>query len=226
MKKILVVVPHPDDETLGCGGTLLRHKEAGDEIHWLIVTGITEKSGFLPERVLRENREIEAVASSYGFASVHNLQFIPARLDVVPMADLIINIGNVFSNVKPTTIYLPFSGDVHTDHAVVFDAVSSCSKWFRYDSIQSICAYETLSETDFFINPDRNCFRPNLFVDISGYLEKKIEIMKIYASELGEFPFPRSEKAIRALAIVRGAAAGCNAAEAFMVLKEIVRGIT
>ena len=97
----------------------------------------------------------------------------------------------------------------------------ACTKCFRFHSIKRILAYETISETDFGMNPSYNTFRPNVYIDISKYLEMKLEIMRIYASELGDFPFPRSEKAIRALAALRGAAAGCEAAEAFMLLKEI-----
>ena len=84
MKKIIVIAPHPDDETLGCGGTLLRHKAEGDEIHWLIVTTITENSSYEKEFVKLRQQEIERVASAYGFSSVHQSHFMTAELDLVP----------------------------------------------------------------------------------------------------------------------------------------------
>jgi LmbE family N-acetylglucosaminyl deacetylase len=102
---------------------------------------------------------------------------------------------------------------------VVFDAVASCTKWFRYPSINRILAYETLSETDFGLSTEQ-AFRPNVFVDIESFLDRKLQAMEVYKSEMGEFPFPRSREAIRALAAVRGAASGFKAAEAFELLRE------
>jgi len=124
--------------------------------------------------------------------------------------------------LEPDTIYLPYRGDVHSDHAEVFDAVAACTKPFRYPSVMRVRAYETLSETEFSINPNDGGFKPNLWVDISCYIDKKVEIMKVYKGELGDHPFPRSEQNIRALATYRGAAAGVSAAEAFMSVKEIL----
>ncbi len=88
--------------------------------------------------------------------------------------------------------------------------------------MEKVLTYETLSETDFSIDPDANGFKPNIYINISGFLEEKISVMNIYASEISEFPFPRSEKAIRSLAYLRGAASGYEEAEAFMLLKERV----
>lgn len=93
------------------------------------------------------------------------------------------------------------------------------TKWFRYPSVKRILAYETLSETDFGLGTDLG-FRPNIFINIENYLEDKLRAMDIYASELGRFPFPRSDEAIRALATLRGAASGFQAAEAFELLRE------
>lgn len=220
MSKVLVVAPHPDDETLGCGGTLLKHKEQGDEIHWLICTHIHQQYGYALDRVVQRELEIEKVKSLYGFTSLTHLKYPTSRLDTIPMTELVETIGNVFREIQPEIIYLPYRGDVHTDHAVVFDAVISCTKWFRYPFVKKVLAYETLSETEFGLNPDLSGFRPNVFVDISDYLDRKLEIMSVFASEMGEFPFPRSKKAIRSLAYVRGASAGYQVAEAFMLLKE------
>lgn len=217
-KQIVIVAPHPDDETLGCGGTILRHSAEGDAVHWLIATTLPVGNDAFRKR----KSEIDEVAHRYGFSSVHNLSFPTTNLDTIAMGELISGISAVFSKVVPDTVYVPYRGDIHTDHAIVFDAVASSTKCFRLNSVKRILAYETLSETDYGINPDLNGFRPNVFVDISGYLETKIEIMRLYSGELADFPFPRSEQAMRCLAALRGAAAGCQAAEAFMLLKEII----
>lgn len=221
MSKVLVVAPHPDDETLGCGGTLLKHKSQGDEIVWLIITDILESEGFSIQRIATRNQEIQKVTNLYGYDEVYRLSFPTTKLDVFPLGQIIESVGTVIRKESPDIIYLPYHRDVHTDHKIVFDAVISCTKWFRYSSIKRILCYETLSETDFGINPDYNGFRPNVFVNIEDFIDKKIDIMKIYESELGKLPFPRSEQAIEALAMLRGAASGYKAAEAFMLLKEI-----
>ncbi len=219
MKKTLVVAPHPDDETLGCGGTIVKHRAARDAVHWIIVTHVSDEM-FYMKKNCPQQEEIDKVAARYGFGKVHNLKLPISQLDLVPMADLIGSLSDVIREVQPEVLYVPYRGDIHTDHRIVFDAVASCTKWFRNESIRRVLAYETLSETDFGLNPDIKGFRPNVFVDITEYLETKVDILQIYKSEVSDFPFPRSEQAIRALAQLRGAAAGYKAAEAFMLLKE------
>lgn len=221
MSKVLVVAPHPDDETLGCGGTLLRHVANGDEIHWLIVTCISEDLGFSLERIAIRESEISKVEGMYPFKSVQQIGLPTTKLDTIPLSEIVTKIGHAINVIKPDLIYTPYRGDVHSDHAVVFDSVMACSKWFRYPFVKRILVYETLSETDFGINPDNNGFRPNVFVNIDSHVDKKIEIMSIFKSELGNFPYPRSEHAIRSLASVRGASSGFTSAECFMSLKEV-----
>jgi LmbE family N-acetylglucosaminyl deacetylase len=220
--RVIVVAPHPDDETLGAGGALLRHRDLGDEVHWLIVTQMEEPLGFSVERIDKRKKEIEKVAAAYRFAQVHQAKLPTTQLDTLPVSTVVSQISGIFQEVKPTVVYLPFSGDVHSDHRVVSDAVLACCKWFRYPSIKRVLAYETLSETDQDFSHGGSGFKPNCYVNISKYLDKKIEIMSVYEGELGEFPFPRSERALRALAEFRGVQVGYQAAEAFLLLKECV----
>jgi LmbE family N-acetylglucosaminyl deacetylase len=219
-KSVMVISPHPDDETLGCGGALLRHIANGDMVYWLIITALHQDLGVSITREAEREAEIRAVKEAYGFRDLFNLGLPTTRLDVLPMSDIVNAIGRIFTRVKPEIIYLPHGGDVHTDHRIVFNAASSCMKWFRFPSIRRALSYETLSETEFTTHQDYRIFKPVVFVDISAYLERKIEIMNIYKSEVGEHPFPRSDKAIRSLAFVRGATSGYPAAEAFVLLRE------
>lgn len=221
MNTVLVVAPHPDDETLGCGGTLLRHIANGDAVHWLIVTDMRTEHGFPDAQISLRQAQIRKVAMAFGFRKVHNLGFPPTKLDRLAIGDLVSSIGEVVKETSPAAVYLPFRGDVHTDHAFVFDAAVSCTKWFRYPSIRRVLCYETLSETEFGVNPEGTKFTPNSFVDITPYIDRKIEIAHMYEGEIGEFPFPRSTEAMRALAQMRGAVCGCHAAESFMILREI-----
>lgn len=219
---VLVIAVHPDDETLGCGGTLLKHKANGDAVHWLIVTSIQEQYGFTASVVEARRQEMEAVSSMYGFDEVHDLDFPTMQLDNIPFSSLISSISDVFRQVEPNIVYLPFKSDVHTDHQIAFKAAYSCTKTFRYPSIKKIVMMETLSETEFTPSTKEDSFIPNMFVDITDFIEPKIEIINIYKSEMGTHPFPRSEMNIRALATFRGATAGCEYAESFMILKEII----
>lgn len=221
MSCVMIVAPHPDDETLGCGGTILRSLEAGDDVHWVIVTEKSEASGASAEAISRRNDEINTVSNMYGFTAVHRLGLPESKVDARPFAEIVGEMGRIIGDVQPQHLYLPYPGDIHSDHRVTFEAAASCTKWFRYPSITRVLAYETLSETDFSLDPN-NSFRPGTFVNIASFLEKKIDILNIYHSELGEFPFPRSIEAVRSLAGVRGAAAGCRAAEAFMLLREVI----
>jgi LmbE family N-acetylglucosaminyl deacetylase len=222
MSRVLVVAPHPDDETLGCGGTLLRHRNDGDEIHWMIMTRISESAGYSKESVESRKNEIADVAKTYGFSSIHQAKFETTTLDTIAKRELVEEVSSVMNSVKPEIIYVPYRNDVHSDHKVIFDVVAACTKSFRYPFIRKVRAYETLSETEFGITPESSGFRPNLWIDITEHLEKKIMIMKKYKGEMGKHPFPRSERNINALATIRGATAGVEAAEAFLSLKEII----
>lgn len=216
--KALVIAVHPDDETLGCGGTLFKHKANGDEVHWLICTIINESHSYYKQR----EKELKQVSNAYGFKSVHNLRLKTMQVDEYSMSELIGAISKVINEVQPNIIYLPFKGDVHSDHRKIFEAAYSCTKSFRYPFIKKIYMMETLSETEFAPSTKEDSFIPNVFVDISDFMDKKIEIMKIYESEIAPHPFPRSERNLRALATLRGATCRCDYAESFVLLKEII----
>ena len=215
--KVLVLAVHPDDETLGCGGTLLKHKDNNDQIHLLIATSIDETHDYYEKR----EREIEQISKLYDFNSVHNLRLKTMRVDEYIMSELVVKISNLINSIKPNIIYLPFLHDVHSDHRKIFEAAFSCTKSFRYPFLKKIYMMETLSETEFVPNLIHYSFCPNVFVDITKYIDKKIEIMNVYQSEIDKHPFPRSKKNIKALATYRGASCGSEYAESFMLLKEI-----
>ena len=113
---------------------------------------------------------------------------------------------------------MPYLNDIHSDHQIIARAMNTFSKWFRYPYIKRFLVYETLSETNFnFVNTN---FEPNLFVDISNEMKKKLNILKIYRSEISTHPFPRSQKSVESLAIIRGSSSGYNYAEAFKIIIE------
>ena len=222
MNSILVIAPHPDDETLGCGGTLLKHKARGDKIHWLIGTEINKELGYSKEQIKLRKKEIGKVSSLFKFDSINFLGLTSTKVDEYKLSEIIKKISKIITKTQPNTIYLPFKGDVHSDHRIIFNAAYSCTKSFRYPFVKKIYMMETLSETEFSPSTKEDSFIPNIFVDISAFLEKKIDIMSIFKSEMGSPPFPRSKETIRALATVRGSTVNCLYAESFMLLKEIL----
>lgn len=221
MSSVLVVAVHLDDETLGCGGSLLRHRAQGEDIHWLLVTEPTSALGYDAQRLEERERKLQQAGGMYGFASIHRLGFPAARLDLTPQSELVEAMAAVFADVRPSTVYLPFAHDVHTDHRIAFDAGYGAAKSFRAPYLKRMLMMETVSETD-FVPPLRGAtFAPNVFIDVTEHFDRKLEIMSVYSDELGAHPFPRSVEHLRALAVHRGAAAGCTLAEAFVLLKEI-----
>ena len=250
MDDILVLAIHPDDETLGAGGTLLRHKAEGQRLHWLIVTSmyyrdqegrrvtISHKGQItllpegcrLPENaplfneksVAQRAQEILSVSLAYNFDSITEL-FIPTAT----VADqdeifLITKASEAVERIRPNTVYLPFHGDIHGDHRAAFSTLYSCVKSFRYPFIRNVYMMETISETEYAMPIPGFQFAPNRFVCIDEWFEKKISICKIFASEMSKLPMPRSEECIRAQALIRGSFAQYRYAEAFMVVREIV----
>ena len=137
------------------------------------------------------------------------------------LLSLVPEISKIFSEVEPEIIYTLNRSDAHSDHRVLFDAVAACTKSFRYPYIKQVLMYECISETEFAPILAEKAFLPNYFVDITDFLDTKLDIMKIFESELGEHPFPRSLDNIKALAHFRGASVGVKYAEAFQLLKYI-----
>ena len=217
---VLVVAPHPDDETLGCGGTLLKHKNNGDKIYWMIVTNIQTGSGWSDAIVRKRQQEIDDVSNMYGFEHKFKLDFPTTELDAIPYKDLINRIMPVIQEVRPTIVYVPNRSDIHTDHQITFKAVTSCCKNFRTPFMNKILMYECLSETEFAPPLREDVFVPNVFVDISPFFCRKIEIFKVYESEIMDSTLPRSIESISSLACYRGSHIGRQYAEAFCLLFE------
>jgi LmbE family N-acetylglucosaminyl deacetylase len=218
MKNILVISAHPDDEVLGLGGTLLKHSHNGDKLYWVIVTNISTKDGFLEKNVEKRQKEIEIINNKIGFTKYFKLDFPTMKLDTTSLVELIPILSEIVSEIKPEIIYTMNRSDAHSDHRIVFDAILTCTKSFRYPSVKQFIMYETLSETEFAPAIAEKHFVPNYFVDISDYMNEKIDLLRIYSSELGEHPFPRSMRNIKALATYRGAFAGVEYAEAFQIV--------
>ncbi len=223
MKRVLVVAPHPDDETLGCGGTIAKLTRAGHEVYWAIVTRMPE--GIYPaEAIERREIEIQKVKNLYTLSDVFPMGFPAAGLGMNTGGGIVASLASIVDKVKVTDLYVPFFGDAHSDHRVVYDAAVAAGKSFRHPSVERMLCYETLSETNFGLRGNDAVFVPTVYEDITDTMQIKKAALDIYASEMAEHPFPRSYDAVNALAVLRGSECGVQFAEAFMLMKEIRRG--
>lgn len=222
--RVVVASAHPDDETLGAGGTLLLHGAAGDEIHWLIATRAGPPR-WDAETVRQKEAEIQDVAAAYGMRSVRRLPFGAAEIDRVPIREVIEAVASALDDVRPDRVYTVHPGDVHSDHRVLFEALQAAAKPFRRRAGPSlVLAWETLSSSHQAFAATAPPFRPQVYVPLTAdILEAKIAMMERFRTETQEDPLPRGPAAIRAQARIRGAEMGVEYAEAFEVLRGIER---
>jgi len=210
--RVLVISVHPDDETLGCGGTLLKYKQAGDEVFCVFVTEGNQEQALL----------IPKLQHLYSFDKVFSLKFPEITLEDISLSKIIPKLSDVIREIHPSIVFLPNRSDPHSDHRRAFDACQACIKTFRYPYIRKVLMCEVQSETDFSPALPENVFIPNVFIDISEVIDRKMTILEVFASELLNYPATRSLDSIKAHHRYRGSQANCEYAEAFMLLKEII----
>jgi N-acetylglucosamine malate deacetylase 1 len=220
---VLCIAVHPDDETLGCGATLLKHAAGGDQIHWLLVTATT-RPDYSNAQIAAQKKQVQAVRAAYPFVKLHWLKLPTTRLETLPLNRVVEALRAVVEAVRPQTVYIPHAGDVHSDHRIVHDAVMAVTKSFYLlrQGISRVLACEVLSETDAAHPASVPPFLPNVLVDVSETFERKLKIFSLFKTEVQSGFLPRTESAVRALGRVRGAAIGVQYAEAFMLLREVV----
>lgn len=219
--KILVIAVHPDDETLGCGGTILKHVSKGDDVYWLVLTDVFEKYGYSKKQINLEHNICEKVKNIYGFKDMFNLGLPAGNIHLVSFENIIGRLSKIINEINPEIIYMPNRSDVHTDHQIAASAIWSCTKSFRYPFINKIFMYECVSETDAAPALPEKVFIPNAFSDISDFINEKIKILQLYENEIQLPPFPRSIDNIKSLARYRGSIVNKQFAEAFMLVRYI-----
>lgn len=219
VSNVLVIAPHPDDEVFGVGGSVLRHLAEGDAVQIVICTR-GQENRFGAEQVERVQAEARDVHAFLGVTGSHFLDLPAAGLDAVPAAQVNAALEAVFQAVKPETVYVPHPGDLHRDHQIVFQSSCVCCRPIGDDPPSRILAYETVSETDWFAAPSTPPFTPNVYVDISDHIDRKLEACARYASQIRPAPHQRSLEALAALSTTRGHAVGFPHAEAFMLIRE------
>lgn len=224
---ILIVVAHPDDEVLGCGGTIARLTAEGHRVRIAIVAeGCSSRDG----QSRQEAEQGIAVLRLHAAQSAKILGAEPPvmlglpdnRLDTCPLLEIVKKISRLVEEFQPETIYTHFGGDLNIDHGVVFRAVMTASRPIAGSPVKAIYAFEVPSSTEWAFGKVGGEFSPNLFVDVSNFMNSKILAMQAYDSEVRPFPHPRSTETLLAKAAVWGSTAGVAAAEAFMAVRIIV----
>jgi LmbE family N-acetylglucosaminyl deacetylase len=223
---ILIVAAHPDDELLGCGGTIARLSREGHNVSVTILgEGITSRFSNRNQADPKLVRALQDCSRKVGqMLGVKDLTFYQLpdnRFDTVPLLDIIKPIENLIANLKPQVVYTHLAGDLNIDHAIVNRAVLTATRPPAAPTVKTIYAFEVASSSEWTFQSLNPVFRPNTFVDISTTLETKIEAMKIYETETRSFPHPRSTKALISSAQRWGSVAGIKAAEPFELIREV-----
>ena len=225
--RVLVVVAHPDDEVLGCGGTMARLAREGHEVYLSIVAeGMTSRASV---REAADRSQVDSLHARARQAAkllevketfLHGLP--DNRLDSVPLLDVIKVLEQLVQQLLPARIYTHHPGDLNIDHTVVSRAVLTATRPMQNFPVKEIYQFEVPSSTEWAFQQYGDGFHPNTFVDVSQTLETKVRAMACYESEARPFPHPRSSEALRAIAQRWGTVVGCNAAEAFQLVRAIV----
>jgi LmbE family N-acetylglucosaminyl deacetylase len=221
---VAVVCAHPDDEVLGCGGTMAMLADQGRPVHVLLLAdGETARPGPAPGQVLERGNAARRAAAVLGCASVQVEALPDNRLDGVELLDVVRIIEAFLCACGATTVFTHHRGDVNIDHRRVHDAVLAACRPVPGAMVEELLFFEVPSSTEWRPPGSGPVFEPNWFIDISRTLDRKLAALKEYEQELRPFPHPRSLEAVQSLARWRGASAGMQAAEAFMLGRKLGR---
>lgn len=217
MTAVLVVAPHAMDEVLGCGGTMALHAAAGDTVHTLALFG--DGSG------MDEQRRVAGPAAARALGSIapRFTGFPENRSDTLPLLQIIGAIERAIAETAPAIVYVTHGGNLNIDHQTAFRAVLTAARPVPGYPVSEIYAYEVPSSTEWASASVASPFVPTRFVDITATIETKMMALDCYAAELRQPPHSRSRDGVRALATLRGHTMGLAAAEAFMVIRQLVR---
>lgn len=223
---VLVVAAHPDDEVLGCGGTIARLAAEGATVSiFILAEGLTSRADFDPVRdaaALKVHHERARRAGALLGAKEVTLGGFPdQKLDTVPLLDVTQAIEREIARVRPETVFTQHGGDLNMDHAITFRATMTATRPVAGCPVKRLYAYEVGSSTEWAFQQFEPAFRPQVFFDITATLERKIAAMQIYESEARAFPHPRSPEALRAAAQRWGSVVGVGVAEAFSTIHEL-----
>jgi len=226
-KSVLVIAAHPDDEVLGCGGTIAKLAQEGHEVVVAILgeggsSRYDERAAADEDLVKKLHEECRHVAKFLGVKDVFMHSFPDNRFDTLPLLDIVKHLEEVISEVRPEIVFTHHGGDLNIDHAITHRAVLTASRPTEGHPVREIYAFEVLSSTEWAFGQFQTHFNPNVFVDVSKTIKLSVKAMEIYESEIHHFPHPRSPQALESLARYRGSTVGLEAAEGFELVRKIM----
>ena len=225
MKKVLVIAAHPDDEVLGCGGTIARLTAEGAECHLLIVTDGSSaqyrESDHLYEIIEAKKKETKGCADLMGFKSICYGELPDMKLDTTPHIRINQVIEKVIDEIQPDTVFTHFWGDVNRDHQEVYKSTLVAVRPVMGQVVKELYCYRVPSSTEWTPNKADTMFMPNYFVDIENFAEQKYKAFACYSTELRDYPHPRSVQYLRENDKVVGLRVGLLVAEEFMMLRKL-----
>ena len=224
-KKILIVAAHPDDEVLGCGGTITKSTAQGCKVYIVFMTNGVAARNRIKRDIKIEVNERKAAAIKackiMGAEKPNFLDFQDNQLDKYPLLEIVKTIEKFIKKYSPSIIFSHYSGDLNIDHQIVNKAVVTACRPQKQSTVKNLLFFEVPSSTEWQITKSSKTFNPNWFEDISSFIKKKLNALQAYKHELRKWPHPRSKKGVKTLALWRGATIGVEAAEAFILGRKI-----
>lgn len=219
-KRVMIVAAHPDDEILGCGGTLIKHRENGDEI-FILWLADGESSRGKQKNIRKRNQQAKTVARQLKTKGAKFGKFPDNEFDKVSLLRIARLVEAVVRMWKPNVIYTHHEGDLNVDHRLTYRAVITACRPGMFPSVEEIMTFEVLSSSQWQPETAENVFLPNVFVNIEKFIREKIKLVNIYEDELRAFPHPRSIQGIKVLAKYRGMQGDMRYAEAFKGIRHL-----
>lgn len=223
-KSVLVVAAHADDEVLGCGATIKKHADSGDQVTVIFMTDGVGSRLADSSQISQRNQAKEKALQVLGVGNSYQYDFPENAMDSIPLLEVVQAIECVIDKVQPQIIYTHFHGDLNLDHQICFDAVMTATRSFPNQCVKEIYGFEVLSSTEWQIKSDM-AFTPQMYVHVSNCFEDKIVALKAYNDEMRDSPHSRSFEHVKTLGKHRGHSVGVKYAEAFMayrIVKDLV----
>lgn len=224
--KTLLIVAHPDDEVLGCGGTIAKYRNSMRTSLVILGEGISSRYAKRQEVKESELKELQSCSQRagkiLGIAEYSWLNLPDNRFDTIPLLDIVKKIEHIISKLQPQRIYTHHPNDLNIDHRIVFQAVLTAVRPNADLSVNEIYSFEVPSSTEWSLQIPGHTFNPNVFEDISDSIETKLEALRIYKSELRDYPHPRSVEGLRIIAQRWGLIVGKEFVEPFELIRRVI----
>ena len=224
VQNILVVAAHPDDEMLGCGGTIARLRKMGKNVHIVLLGEGPAARTIQKEEDLRSEarRSAQKAAATMGIDNVYFASLPDNRFDTIALLDITQFIENISAKIMPDVVFTHHAWDMNQDHRITHQAVMTAFRPLPNIPPVTLLGFEVLSSTEYTPANTAPSFNPNIFINIAQTIETKLNALETYASEMRPWPHPRSFEAVTHLAALRGCSCGCEAAEAFVLYRKVL----